>query len=251
MARQERRKPQKGTGPRIRRKIEKQIWKDFQPGARLRQEVLAESLGVSQGTVREALLELTVTGIVKIEEGQGFSLVDFQTLVRMILDGYDLRISLESFAAKRSADNKIDAMYLEPLFAMADEIYQLSKTDTLDEMAALERKWHISLVRLAGNALLNDLMTTHWVLGKTIRTERQASAAHAKQTFDAHRAILDAIKDHKGDKAAELVTAHIQENRDAFQAHLKWGGPLVLVPPGDPDDSSRVSVLRLPARSTV
>src|SRR5690242_12707035 len=63
---------QPSTPARVAQQLRDQITQGrFQPGARLREEALAESLRVSRSTVREAFAELTADRLVVREPNRG------------------------------------------------------------------------------------------------------------------------------------------------------------------------------------
>lgn len=71
------------------------------PGQRLRQEMLAETIGVSRLPIRSALIQLESEGLVQFHERRGAVV---KTLTRsQVAEIYDLRIVLEEFALRRAA----------------------------------------------------------------------------------------------------------------------------------------------------
>lgn len=74
----------------------------YQPGQRLREEVLTELTGVSRTPVREALRRLVQEGFVVIEDNRGASIPKYST--KDMDEIYGLRTLLESHAARRAAE---------------------------------------------------------------------------------------------------------------------------------------------------
>jgi DNA-binding GntR family transcriptional regulator len=71
---------------------------DYPPGSQLSEVALAESLGVSRGTVREALRTLAESGLVEVFPHRG-AFVPALTIQRA-KEIYSLRMVLEPFAAR-------------------------------------------------------------------------------------------------------------------------------------------------------
>ncbi len=81
---------------------EKIIKGEFAPGQRLREEILAEDLGVGRTPVREALRRLKGSGLVEIVANRGAQVIDVTD--GDLEDTYELRALLEGFAARRAAE---------------------------------------------------------------------------------------------------------------------------------------------------
>lgn len=105
-------------------------------GSRLRQDEIAQSLGVSTTPVREALRTLASEGLISIDVHRG-AVVRELTLddVREI---YDLRVKLEPILLQRAFPS-ITAEIVE----QAKEIYlDLCKTKEIDEWSLLNYQFH-------------------------------------------------------------------------------------------------------------
>ena len=71
---------------------------DFPPGARMRQEDLAERLNVSRGPVRQALVILEREGLVRADRWRGAIVTPLD--VPLIKDLYEFRGAVERFVAE-------------------------------------------------------------------------------------------------------------------------------------------------------
>src|SRR5262245_57342905 len=89
----------------------------LEPGARLRQEELAEVFGTSRIPIREALRALEYEGLVASEPNRGFSVATLDA--DDVEEAYDLRILLEGHAIRLALPlvTEEDLEELEPLFA--------------------------------------------------------------------------------------------------------------------------------------
>src|SRR4051812_44380912 len=80
---------------------------EFEPGERIVETRVARQLGVSQGTVREALREIEQLGMIVSIPNRG---VLVRSLTRAdVLEMYEMRALLEGFAARRAAAMLTDA----------------------------------------------------------------------------------------------------------------------------------------------
>src|SRR5215207_6106956 len=125
---------------------------------------LAARYGVSRTSVREAIRVLEAMGIVSVRRGAEHGVVllqepgnAFRPVLRLLValrhvsldDAIEFRVMVESGAARRLADSRGGAELGELLDAM--EAPGLRQR----EFHALDATFHVTLVRTAGNPLLN------------------------------------------------------------------------------------------------
>ncbi|WP_340698321.1 FadR/GntR family transcriptional regulator, partial [Cellulosimicrobium funkei] len=149
-------------------------------GERLPAErALAEELGVSRPSVREALRVLEAMGIVRTAVGSGpdagATVVDrpaagLGAAVRLhvasgtlaVRDVVETRVLLETWAV-RAAGERVGARDDEAAATLAEAGALLDRMDDPTLLAAdfreLDATFHVLLVRLAGNALVEAVMT--------------------------------------------------------------------------------------------
>ena len=163
---------------------------ELAPGARLRQEVLAEELGVSRTPLREALRLLAADGLVELEPNRGAVVAPLSR---------DAQVAF--WEARR-----------EPA-AMADMAAAIAaqRRDEGDDGFAANRAFHLALVRSAGNAHLARFAESLWVqsVGTSIYAAQTPDHATAATYADQHQAVLDAIAGGDADLAERLTRAHI------------------------------------------
>jgi GntR family transcriptional regulator, transcriptional repressor for pyruvate dehydrogenase complex len=191
----------------------------LEPGDRLMSErELAERLGVSRASVRQALTALEVMGLVRIRHGGGVFLARtpnavLPTLARELLDSYEqlpavieVREAIETqtarLAARRRDERDLQAMR-EALEAMDTAIHVSA------EPADADASFHTAIVRAARNPLLERLWAD---LSEPIDQTRRASLARPgrpPRSLAAHRAILEAIEARDEDAAATRMRQHL------------------------------------------
>jgi DNA-binding GntR family transcriptional regulator len=174
-------------------------------GTKLRQEALAEELGVSRTPLREALRRLAAEGLVEFLPNRGARVTQLQ--LKQIRAAYEARLALEPgaarFAARRRPAGEIAAMHA----AIADQRRRRRSRDAY----AASRAFHLALVHAAGNEYLARFAETLWVPGLAEAIyERQAANPDAlRHDVPEHAAIVEAIEAGDEDRAAELTRAHI------------------------------------------
>jgi DNA-binding GntR family transcriptional regulator len=79
----------------------------LRPGARVGQAELAEALGISRGSVREALRRLAGDGMVVFEVNRGFFVAEVG--LERVLERLEARLLLEPGVARLAAERRNDA----------------------------------------------------------------------------------------------------------------------------------------------
>ena len=177
---------------------------ELPPGTRLRQEVLAEELGVSRTPLREAMRLLAADGLVELEPNRGAVVATLSRQAQVSF--WEARLALEPAAARLGAERR-DADALRDMAAAIAE----QRAATADAGFAANRAFHLALVRSAGNAHLDRFAETLWVqsVGTVIYAAQTPDRAAAGGYADAHQAILDAIAAGDAERAERLTREHI------------------------------------------
>lgn len=190
---------------------------------------LAELLGVSRNSVREALRALESMDLVVREPGRGLGSGctitsgpsrAFGSLLRLHLalahfslaDLVDVRVQLEVQAVRRAAERGPGlADQTERIAELLAEMGDVGLSPS--EFNQLDTRFHIALSNASGNPLLIALMQA---LRDGVQQEMVAASERladwppvAARLRREHRAIADAVRDGDGDTAASLMAAHI------------------------------------------
>jgi DNA-binding GntR family transcriptional regulator len=176
---------------------------ELPPGTRLRQETLADELGISRTPLREAMRLLAADGLVELEPNRGavVTALSREAQVRF----WEARLALEPAAARLGAEVR----NRDALKAMAAAI--ADQRAGADRGFAANRAFHLALVHSAGNPHLDRFAETLWVqaVGTVIFDAQTADAETAKNYAEPHQAILDAITAGDAELAERLTREHI------------------------------------------
>jgi GntR family transcriptional repressor for pyruvate dehydrogenase complex len=191
----------------------------LQPGDRLMSERdLAERLGVSRTSVRQALTALEVMGLVRIRHGGGVFLARtpddvLPSLASEVLDRYEqLPAVIEVREAIETQTSRLAARRREEsdLEAMGDALDRMERAiESGGEPADADAAFHAAIVHAARNPLLERLWEE---LTEPIDQTRRASLARPgrpPRSLAAHRAILQAIERRDEDGAAARMREHL------------------------------------------
>jgi DNA-binding GntR family transcriptional regulator len=190
----------------VREEIQRRILSgESRPGERLTQQSLARELGVAQGTVRESLLELQWLGLVESIDRLG---VFVQKLdAERLCEAYQVREFLEGLAARLACEHSSRADVTQ-LRKMADHIWELSKEKREDEMGASDRAFHLQIMTLSRNKVLQRLAEGYRVLGMAVRASRDPREVHQE-----HLQIVETIERNDPDEAERLMRHHVAQAR--------------------------------------
>lgn len=181
----------------------------LKPGHRITEADVATYLNMSRTPVREALRRLESAGLVASAPYSGMQIaqLDYQEVMEL----YDMRIVLESTAARLAAKHASEA----EIYSLNETMKRYEAATTAVEQAHHNRIFHNALAYAAHNRYLlkslNSIRDSMILLGKTTFELPN----RAEQVVKEHRDIINAIIDRDADRAAEAATLHISEAQKA------------------------------------
>jgi DNA-binding GntR family transcriptional regulator len=196
----------------------------LRPGEWLRQERLAQEYGVSQMPVREALKELAAEGLVEHVPYRGVRIVTFT--VADVEDLYAIRSDLEGRAA-RAAALRITPEELAELKAMYEQMKLCQSPDDLRRYREINRRFHLYIIAASKRPYLIRTLTQMWDVFPTMLwsnfavTAARSLPARDQMDWQEHEAILQALEQHDGARAEELMREHIQSAGRELIAFLR------------------------------
>lgn len=184
----------------------------LKPGERLSENILARSMSVSRGPVREALSTLEREGLIIVERHRGTFVA---WLSREDLEEvYSLRRLMEPLAVQL-AIQRAEPAHLDEMQAVVDQMAEATRSGiTGQESAALDMAFH-TLIYQAGKhkRLLDfwrDLQSQVHIL-LLARTVADPDFQHMG-AVEEHQKILDAIKDKNQELALQIMQTHIHSS---------------------------------------
>ena len=178
----------------------------FEPGSRLAQGALADRLGISRGSVREALGRLAGDGLVDFEVNRGFFVAEAG--LDDVRQRLEARLALEPEIARLAATRCTEA----DLDRMRASIAAEASATTSDEVHDSSRAFHFAVARGTHNRAFPKLLEALWIadVGRRLLAQRRRSEKWQDEDVDEHRAILAAFEAGDGGRAAELMREHVE-----------------------------------------
>lgn len=204
------------AGARIAARIRAAILSgEYAPGARIRQEDLADLHGASRLPVRDALRMLEAEGLVTVKANAGawvskLTLADFEEL-------YLVRERVEPLLLGFSTP-LLDAAAIDRLEALARE---MEASSDVEAFLALDREFHLLSYAASHTSVLGDFVTQLWnrtqhyrrAFTRVFRDEGDRSA-HLD-----HHLIVGALRRRDAEEAERVLALHIRRTRLELQRH--------------------------------
>lgn len=195
---------------------------ELSDGARLAEEDLAETLGISRTPVREALRRLAAEGLVELLPNRGARVPTWDD--DDVEDIFELRALLESHAAHRAA-SRVDESALGELTSLCEAMegveVDLADVDGLTELATINRRWHSAVVAAADSPRLSALVSSLVHVPVVMQTFKNYSEAALERSLRHHREVVEALSVRDGEWASAVMRAHVLAAR--HQVCLPFG----------------------------
>jgi DNA-binding GntR family transcriptional regulator len=185
---------------------------ELAPGAVIDERELIERLGIGRTPVREALRRLAQERLVEVYPRRGMFVtgVDVRELARLS----EVRAVLEPEAARLAAERATEADREE----LAGLLAELEAGGA--EPIELDERIHRAVYRAAHNDLLEATLEQYYVLALRIWSIGLERAHELEAAVDAHRVLLEAIRDGDGERASATMREHVENFEQAMHRVL-------------------------------
>lgn len=208
----------------MREMIFKNVWKS---GDRLPSEnELAEAFGVSRVTIRQALIKLNASGLIRTRQGEGSFVQELSVGLKLnellpsiylsddsVRDVWEFRMMTEgetaALAAKRATDEDVRLLW---------NAYEKLKDqrDDLDAYIGNDFHFHRLLTTIVGNKLITQV---HYLLRDVLKeTMKKITLKIGPENgIEYHRRIIEAVEAHDSEKAKALMNEHLSHALKLFE----------------------------------
>lgn len=177
-------------------------------GERLMPNELALRFSVSTMPVRQALMRLEQEKLVARLSNGGMVVAPLS--VKEVEEIYSLRAVLEGFAAKL-ATPRLSQSDLRLMAGLVQDMEQLVSSGDRDRLAQVNARFHFTMYRAAGNALLYEMLHNLWDISSRYRHAYYSDPSVPEETLREHRGTLEALQRKDADEAEALVRADMNE----------------------------------------
>lgn len=183
------------------------------------ERTFAQQLGVSRTTLREALHELEMKGLVSRRPGRGTIITEPED------PSYKRELTIN---LKSARDNFREVMELraavEPgISGLAAKCISASEVDKLSKLLdaassstsaqllmELDAEFHAAIADATGNSLLRQLVRDISALSQHTRRLGFQSLERRNLSWEGHRLIVDALRSGDSEAAERLMKAHLE-----------------------------------------
>jgi DNA-binding GntR family transcriptional regulator len=177
------------------------------PGQRIRQNELAEKLGVSRQPVSHALHLLHKQGLVAESGRRGFEVTQLDP--ERIRQLYEVRGAIDALAARLAAGRATtDAAGRATLEAALHAGRGIDRKTPLAQLIALDVGFHSAIYRLAGNPALEEMIAPQWPHMRRSMATVLVELDYRESAWSEHEAIAAAILAGKVNDAEAAAQAH-------------------------------------------
>jgi GntR family transcriptional repressor for pyruvate dehydrogenase complex len=206
----------------VAKQIERLILSKLNPGDKLPAErELAEQLGVSRSSIRDAMRRLQMIGLVEARQGAGNIVREISpdALVsplanviahkrQLVGELLDFRLMLEPPLAARAAGHATP----EQVAQMEEILRRQDKRVRAGELAVEEdSQFHYSIAWASGNSVVLKVMDVVMDLLRETRSRSLQSEGRPQKSLAGHKRILSAIKRRDAEAAEAAMRQHIRD----------------------------------------
>jgi len=178
------------------------------PDTRISIDQLARELGVSQTPIREALSQLEAMGLVTKRHHIGYCSAP-QLNRRQLDDLYEMRLLLEPYAARRTAERMTDEK-AATLRSLCEAMGPRRAIDSYDQFAQLDAELHDAVATGSGNDIIRESLSrlhAHFHIFRHRSHSEVTKEAHLE-----HEVLVAALVSGDADGAEQAMRAHIQKS---------------------------------------
>jgi DNA-binding GntR family transcriptional regulator len=190
------------------------------PGHRIRQNELAEKLGVSRQPVSHALHLLHRQGLVAESGRKGFEVTQLDPVrIRQL---YEVRGAIDALAARLAAQRiKTDAAGRAHLDATLRAGLEINKRTPLSALIARDVDFHRAIYRLAGNPAIEEMIGPQWPHMRRSMATVLAELDYRESAWAEHESIAAHILSGNAKAAEGCALAHAMSAGRLTEEKLK------------------------------
>lgn len=179
---------------------------ELKPGTRLSEVEIAEHYGVSRQPVREAVIALAQTGLVKTMPQRGTAVVPIS--VSQMLDARFVREAIEVAIARQAAQSILPQARRQLEAIISQQEMAVAQSDR-DGFFRYDEAFHFTLCEGVGSPMAWESIRNVKVHMDRVCTLTLKDPVSMTPLIAEHKAILDAIDAHDATAAAASMSLHL------------------------------------------
>lgn len=213
--------------------LDRIIKADLKPGVSIGTEAeLLQQFDVSRPTLRESLRILEAQGVLELRPGPKGGILVTKPGMDVLAHGLSVYLRLHDvpFLAVLHAREVIEPALAAAAAENATEADIAELQASIDRMGSLtdqaefieeNRVFHSVIARASGNQVMEIFWSTISLLATGEHDGIKYSAANLKHVIEAHRVILEAIRNRDAKLASERMESHVRELEQLVQKRYK------------------------------
>ncbi len=228
----------RGTDRSVRRKAYLEIRRrivsgELAAGSSVSELAMAKALSISRTPIREAIGQLVAEGLLDQNPNRGAVVVQLSR--QDIVDLYELREALESFAVSKAARSQLKRGDLDHLRNIADQIPVLKKdlvasgettlnAEQMQRFVTHDLAFHTLLIRLSANPRILKVVNETRLLIRIFAIHRGGHrVTELERIHRQHCEMIAAVTDKDAERAVRLLGDHIQAScSERLEAYDEW-----------------------------
>jgi len=189
------------------------------PGKKLKEEDIANTLGVSRTPVREAINRLELEGFVKLIPQRGAYVA--RATEKDVEEIFILRESLEGLAARLAAPRLTDAV-VDKLKTCVEGFPEFhDEQEFFERYKKMNALFHHTILGASGSERLLHIASDLLDYSQSFLLSPIGLSSRLKGMYEEHCEIITALEKRDGALAEEHMSAHIRGARDHILGHIE------------------------------
>ena len=183
----------------------------YEPGQRIMENDIAAQLGVSRTPVREALRMLEKENLLQITPRRGAEVLAMSA--KDVKNVLEIRSALEMFATEK-ASQKMDDSQINELIKRQNMFVEACRQNDCERAADCDEAFHDIIYNTTDNEKLIDVFNSLKAQLHAYRSAYLKVSGLMGISINHHYDIIEAIKNHNSDLAAQKAREHIRHQSE-------------------------------------
>ena len=181
------------------------------PGQRITEAAIAQSMGISRAPVREALKRLSEDRLVRLVPRSGCFVADLSA--QEIEEIYEIRKRLESMALEYAFD-RFDMQAIEDLQQRLRDCSRLGPEQMVSQAVRLDGRLHTMILQHSGCPNLQEMLDKLRARVDILRVRQANYTERARDALQEHLAIIGAVLAGDENEAIRRLQLHIEHTKN-------------------------------------